>query len=89
MIIDIYQTKYTDDVSISYIDKNRDRQIIEIKKRDFWKWRYSKNSISEPNIVSYDNKPVVKTSYKDSDIIDKKSIWEYINTHPYLQRCFI
>ena len=44
MILDIEQNRNTDKVSISYIDKNRERQILTIPKRDCWKWKYSKNA---------------------------------------------
>ena len=80
MIIDIEQNKYSDSVKISYVDSNRDRKILDIKKRDFWKWKYNNGPNADSEKLSYDNQKVIRTSYKDSDNIDKKSIWEWINS---------
>jgi len=82
MILDIEQTKYTNSVKISYIDANRNRQILDIPKRDFWKWKYNEGANADSTFKSWDNKGVVRCSYKDSDNIDKKSIWEWINAQP-------
>jgi DNA polymerase elongation subunit (family B) len=80
MILDIEQDKNSDSVKISYIDKALTRQILEIPKSDFWHWKYSKGP-SDKNFKSWDNKDVTKVGYKSTDIIDKKSIWEWINSH--------
>jgi len=82
MILDIEQNKYSDTVKISYIDSDRNRQILSIKKRDFWKWRYYDGPNADIKYKSWDDKRIVRISYKDNDTIDKKSIWEWINTHP-------
>ncbi len=82
MILDIEQNKYNNSVKISYIDDNRDRQILEVKKRDFWKWKYNDGPNSDSLTTSWDNKKVVRYAYKDDDNIDKKSIWEWINNQP-------
>ena len=82
MIIDIEQNKYSDSVKISYIDENRNRQILDIKKRDFWKWRYYDGPNADVKFKSWDDKSVVKIAYKDDEVIDKKSIWEWINMQP-------
>jgi|SaaInlV_125m_DNA_1040241.scaffolds.fasta_scaffold00029_58 DNA polymerase elongation subunit (family B) len=82
MILDIEQNKYSDTVKISYIDSDRNRQILSVKKRDFWKWRYYEGPNADIKHKSWDDKRVVRISYKDNDTIDKKSIWEWINTQP-------
>ena len=82
MILDIEQNRYSDTVKISYIDADRNRQILSVKKRDFWKWRYYEGPNADIKHKSWDDKSVVRISYKDNDTIDKKSIWEWINTHP-------
>jgi len=82
MILDIEQDKYTTSVKISYIDSDRNRQIIEIPKTDFWKWRYSDGRYADTKFKSWDNKDVMRASYKEDDLIDKKSIWEWINMQP-------
>ena len=82
MILDIEQNKYTDSVKISYIDSDRVRQILDIKKRDFWKWKFHDGPNADKTVVSWNNKKVIKLSYKDTDTIDKKSIWEWMNNQP-------
>lgn len=82
MILDIQQNRNSDSVKISYIDSDRNRQILDIKKRNFWKWKYYDGNNSDSNFKSWDNKGVIRASYKDTDTIDKKSIWEWINTQP-------
>jgi len=82
MIIDIEQNKYSNTVKISYIDAERNRQIIDIPKSDFWKWQYNEGNYVDNTFKSWDNRNVIRVSYKDDSHIDKKSIWEWINVHP-------
>ena len=90
MILDIEQNRYSDTVKISYIDSDRNRQILSVKKRDFWKWRYYDGPNADIKYKSWDNKRVVRISYKDTDTVDKKSIWDiktYCMNSIYL-RCY-
>jgi DNA polymerase elongation subunit (family B) len=81
MILDIEQNKYTSSVKLSYIDSDRERQILDIPKQDFWKWRYTKGN-ADSTYTSWDSKDVIRTSYRNDEIVDKKSIWEWMNTQP-------
>lgn len=82
MILDIEQTKYNSTVKISYIDADRNRQILEVPKREFWKWKYNESPNKDANFKSWDNKGVARIAYNDESNIDKKSIWEWINSQP-------
>ena len=81
MIVDIENNKKLKDIRISYIDVNGDRQILEVKKRDFWFWKYN-TRYADKNFQSWNRKGVSKGMYSDSDYIDRKSVWEWMNTHP-------